>query len=155
MIEKHKKRDYFAEMYVAGVMADAGWNIYFPHRDMGFDLIGTLARSDGLLIRPVQVKGLYPTEEKTAKNVYGYVGGLSVTHPEMVLALAYFPTIHSRSPNHIAWMPLQQIRPHIRGFRCQPAKYDGNNPVPRQNFEHYFDDAGLMNVAANNFSELT
>jgi len=25
-------RDYFAELYVAGLMADAGWNIYFPHR---------------------------------------------------------------------------------------------------------------------------
>jgi hypothetical protein len=32
-------RDYFAEMYVAGLLADAGWNIYFPHRDMGFDYI--------------------------------------------------------------------------------------------------------------------
>ena len=25
-----RTRDYFAEMYVAGVLADAGWDIYFP-----------------------------------------------------------------------------------------------------------------------------
>jgi len=30
-------RDYFAEMYVAGILADKGWNIYFPRRDKGFD----------------------------------------------------------------------------------------------------------------------
>ncbi len=155
MSDDYKTRDYFAEMYVAGVMADAGWNIYFPHRDVGFDLMATLKRSDGLLIRPVQVKGLYPSDGKTAKNVYGYVGNLSVTHPEMVLALTYFPTMHSRSPRHIAWMPLKQIRPHSRGYRCQPAKYNGDEPVPRQNFEQYFDDVGLINVAEDSFSEIT
>lgn len=31
--------DYFAELYVAGRLADAGWNVYFPHRDKGFDFI--------------------------------------------------------------------------------------------------------------------
>ena len=36
-------RDQFAEMYVAGVLADAGWNIYLPHRDVGFDMIATFA----------------------------------------------------------------------------------------------------------------
>ena len=34
-------RDYFAEMYVAGILADNGWNIYFPRRDNGFDFIIT------------------------------------------------------------------------------------------------------------------
>jgi hypothetical protein len=31
--------DYFAELYVAGRFADAGWNVYFLHRDAGFDFI--------------------------------------------------------------------------------------------------------------------
>jgi len=26
-------RDYFAELFVAGRFAEAGWNVYFPHRD--------------------------------------------------------------------------------------------------------------------------
>ena len=31
--------DYFAELIVAGMFAEKGWNIYFPHRDQGFDFI--------------------------------------------------------------------------------------------------------------------
>ncbi len=27
-----KVSDYFAELYVAGRFADAGWNMYLPHR---------------------------------------------------------------------------------------------------------------------------
>jgi len=51
-----KTRDYFAEMYIAGVMADQGWNIYFPHRDIGFDFMATIEVESEILIRPVQVK---------------------------------------------------------------------------------------------------
>lgn len=61
-------RDYFAEMYVAGLLADAGWNIYFPHRDKGFDYIVTREVVAGVLVRPVQVKGLHPTAEKGDKT---------------------------------------------------------------------------------------
>ncbi len=46
--------DYFAELYVAGCFADAGWNVYFPHRDAGFDFIVSRPHPDiGQLIRPV------------------------------------------------------------------------------------------------------
>src|SRR5438128_405916 len=31
--------DFFAELYVAGRFVDAGWNVYFPRRDRGFDFI--------------------------------------------------------------------------------------------------------------------
>ena len=58
-------RDYFAEMYVAGILADHGWNIYFPRRDKGFDFIITKDLGERMLVRPVQVKGLYPTGAKT------------------------------------------------------------------------------------------
>jgi len=40
-------REVFAELYVAGVLADAGWNIYFPTRDIGFDFIATKTAAAG------------------------------------------------------------------------------------------------------------
>ncbi len=82
-----KIKDYFAELYVAGRLADAGWNIYFPHRDEGFDFVISKFVGDVPLLRPVQVKGKYPTGEKGDKLKYGYVGKLTQTHPEMVLAI--------------------------------------------------------------------
>ena len=60
--------DYFAETYVAGLLADASWNIYFPRRDKGFDYIVTRETAVGVLVRPVQVKGLYPTAEKISRQ---------------------------------------------------------------------------------------
>ena len=45
--------DYFAELYVAGRFADAGWNVYFPHRDQGFDfIISKNIGNDGQFLRP-------------------------------------------------------------------------------------------------------
>jgi hypothetical protein len=38
--------DYFAELYVAGLMANAGWNVYFPHRDRGLDFIVPVQEQD-------------------------------------------------------------------------------------------------------------
>jgi hypothetical protein len=68
-------RDSFAELYVAGVLADVGWNVYFPRRDQGFDFIITKQVGESIILRPVQVKGKYPTADKTAKATYGFVGG--------------------------------------------------------------------------------
>jgi hypothetical protein len=28
-----------AELHVSGLLAEYGWNVYFPHRDKGFDFI--------------------------------------------------------------------------------------------------------------------
>lgn len=89
-------------MYVAGVMADAGWNIYFPHRDQGFDFIGALAVGGEMIVRPVQVKGKYPTEGKADKARYGYVGKLTAFHDDMVLAVPLFASINDAAPKHIA-----------------------------------------------------
>lgn len=85
-----KISDYFGEMLVAGRLADAGWNIYFPRRDQGFDFIATKEVGGRILMRPVQVKGKYPTRAKTDKAVYGYIGQLTQLHDEMVLAIPYF-----------------------------------------------------------------
>src|SRR5258708_3166563 len=99
-------RDYFAEMYVAGILADNGWNIYFPRRDKGFDFIITKPIGNEIIVRPVQVKGKYPEVEGRNLPAYGYGGKLSQLHDDMVLAIAYFSTnIHSVAPDHVAYMP--------------------------------------------------
>jgi hypothetical protein len=138
-------RDYFAEMYVAGLLADAGWNIYFPRRDKGFDYIITHATEAGVLVRPVQVKGLYPTAEKGDKLAYGYSGRLSVLHPDMALVLVYFPPGASEgTPQHIAYMPRGQVRDRTRGgYRCVPSSLRAGVVTPRPQFRGYFDGNGL------------
>lgn len=138
-------RDYFAEMYVAGLLADAGWNIYFPRRDKGFDYIVTLEDAEGLLIRPVQVKGLYPTASKGDRATYGYSGRLSVLHPDMILVLVFFaPGAMEGTPQHIAYMPRGQIRDRSRGgFRCVPTVLRNGIVTPRRDFAPYFDQQGL------------
>ena len=136
--------DFFAELYVAGRFADAGWNVYFPHRDTGFDFIITKpTKIVHDLIRPVQVKGKYPTAEKSDKAFYGFVGKLSKTHPEMVLAIPFFARQSSKIPIHVAYMPFSLIRPHSRGFHCEPAIFRSGSIYPRRDFAKYFDDGGM------------
>jgi hypothetical protein len=139
-----KTRDYFAELYVAGVLADAGWNVYFPHRDRGMDFIASITNDAGQeIIRPVQVKGKYPTGQKTDKVTYGYVGRLNQIHPEMVLAIPYFKTAALGPPLFTAFMPFSQVRPHSRGYRCEPASFKAGAPKPRRDFRRFVDEAGL------------
>lgn len=149
-----KSRDYFAEMYVAEIMADAGWNIFFPHRDQGFDLIATLATADGTIVRPVQVKGKYPTEGKTDKARYGYVGKLTAFHQDMVLAIPLFAGMDDPSPKHIAWMPRSEIRFMTKErWRCEPARFVGGCPEPRPGLSIFFDRPGLRRLAAQTRSD--
>jgi hypothetical protein len=145
--------DYFAELYVAGRFADAGWNVYFPHRDKGFDFIVSRPINDtGQIIRPVQVKGKYATSDKTAKVTYGYVGRLSQTHPEMVLAIPFFSATSSDMPVCTAYMPLTLIRAHQRGFRCEPASFALGVPKPRRDYARFFDGSGLGLLEATGWS---
>src|SRR6266478_2021969 len=62
-----KSRDFFAELYVAGILGDAGWSIYFPKRDVGFDFIAVKELQGQTVLRPVQVKGKYPGDKKVDK----------------------------------------------------------------------------------------
>lgn len=139
------QRDYFAELYAAGIFGDAGWAVYFPKRDVGFDFIVSKLISDVTLLRPVQVKGLYPTKTKTNKDTYGYQGNLTAVHPDMVLVLPFFAA-HERgaAPEQIAYMPFSQLRARERGgLRCVPAKFVAGHAVPRESFEGYFGHEGL------------
>jgi hypothetical protein len=140
-----KVPDYFAELHVAGRLADAGWDIYFPHRDKGFDFVISEVVNGAPILRPVQVKGKYPSGEKTDKSVYGYVGKLTQTHPEMFLAIPYFSK-SSSEPVYIAYMPRMSVKLHSRGFRCQPATYRGGEPRPRREYHKFFGKEGIARL---------
>lgn len=143
------QRDYFAELYIAGLMGDVGWAVYFPKRDVGFDFIAVRSVAGATLVRPVQVKGLYPTEVKKDKAGYGYIGSLTQLHDDMILVLPYFSTDRAGpAPECIAYMPRSQVRPQAgRGFKCTPAKFLAGRPQPRDTFQKYFGPQGLAATA--------
>ena len=148
-------RDYFAELYVAGKLADAGWNVYFPHRDKGFDFVIIKKSADRFIIRPVQVKGKYPTGDKTDKSTYGFVGKLSEVDPEMVLAIPYFSSEQVDSiPICVAYAPLWLIKKHPRGHRCEPATFKSGRPRPRRDHALFFDRPGLERLELEDWSKL-
>ena len=151
-----KVSDYFAELYVAGRFADAGWNVYFPRRDRGFDFIASRMLSDKMeLIRPVQVKGKYPEEGTEERDTYGYVGRLTGLHRDMVLAIPFFTHSSPENPTCIAYVPFGLIRTHIRGFRCEPATLHAGTPRPRRDYAKFFGDAGLSMVALADWPMMT
>lgn len=148
-------RDYFAELYVAGVFGDAGWAVYFPKRDVGFDFIVTKAVGTNVLIRPVQVKGKYPVKDGKDGNL-GFAGHLSAIHPDMVLVLPYFDA-HERgvAPSQVAYIPFPAIRPRSRGgYRTVPATFRGNRVLQRVQFRHFFGDAGLAAVESETWGKV-
>jgi hypothetical protein len=143
-------RDYFAEMYVAGILADAGWNVYFPRRDKGFDFIATMQVGDQFIIRPVQVKGKYPAMGKTDKATYGYTGLLTQIHPEMVLAIPFFEPGATSAPKFIAFLPFGELRPRSGKpgtYRAQPTRFSSGTPLKRLHFVRFFDADGIKLMA--------
>lgn len=141
-------RDYFAEMYVAAILADAGWDIYFPRRDKGFDMIVSRPAGATTIVRPVQVKGKYATDAKTDKAAYGYVGNISAFHDDMIFAIPFFNAKSAAAPLMIAWMPRYALKPHKRGWKCEPARYVDGAPEPRPGYDYFFDAPGLMRFKA-------
>jgi hypothetical protein len=141
-------RDYFAEMYVAGILADNGWDIYFPRRDKGFDMIVSRQGARGTIIRPVQVRGKYAADSKTDESSYGYVGKITPFHDDMILALPYFTSRDDLAPRMIAWMARHELKLHSKGVRCEPAKFAGGEPMARPGYDHCFGRAGLMRFEA-------
>ncbi|HEY0264207.1 MAG TPA: hypothetical protein VGC07_06770 [Granulicella sp.] len=148
-----KKFDQLAELHVAGLFAEAKWSVYFPHRDQGFDFIAVKKVADSFVIRPVQVKGKYPNADKKNKVSYGYVGELSQTDPEMVLAIPYFASGEIPILEHVAFMPLTRVREHQRGFRCEPAKFVNGKAFPRRDYAKFFDRQGLKHLEQQTWSK--
>ena len=87
-----------------------------------------------------------PTQEKGDKQVYGYIGKLTQLHPEMVLAIPYFSTQSPETPSCIAYLPFAMIKPHSRGYLCEPATFNGGIARPRRDFLRFFGTSGLMLV---------
>lgn len=147
-------RDYFAELYVAGLFGDAGWAVYFPKRDVGFDFVVSKSIDGQMVLRPVQVKGLYPTAAKTDKNVYGFRGALTATHREMVLALPFFAARYKgAAPELIAYVPFWALKtPIAGGYRCQPARFTGGSILARPEYEKFFGEGGLQALASPTWS---
>jgi hypothetical protein len=151
-----KVSDYFAELYVAGRFADAGWNVYFPRRDRGFDFIVSKLGANGVqILRPVQVKGKYPTAAKGDKAVYGYIGELTELHRDMVLAIPFFAPAEPEIPTCVAYLPFPVVRKHSRGYRCQPATFQGGAPRPRRDYSRFFDESGLKLVEQADWPNMT
>ncbi|RFC35051.1 MAG: hypothetical protein DID92_2727744484 [Candidatus Nitrotoga sp. SPKER] len=145
-------RDYFAELYVAALFGDAGWSVYFPKRDVGFDFIATKPVVGQVLIRPVQIKGLYPTVGKKDKATYGFKGELTALHDSMVLVLPYFHSANAHAPEHIAFMPRDQCKLTVSGgVRCVPAVFSSGHAVPRRDSARYFGLSGLALIEAANW----
>jgi hypothetical protein len=147
-------RDLFAEFYVAGLLADAGWHLYLPKRDFGFDFIATKLVSGSVIIRPVQVKGLYPTTSKKDRATYGYTGRLTQLHSDMVLAMPFFATTHERSPLFTAFLPRFQIRKVAKPgyYSARPASFRNVAAEMRRDFRHFFDADGLKLMETEGFN---
>jgi len=147
-------QDYFAELYVAGFLGDCGWAIYLPKRDVGFDFVISKETADGVVLRPVQVKGKYASSAKTNKAVYGYIGRLSQTHPEMVLANPFFPTNRlGTAPTCTAFVPFWRVSTQTsRGWACQPASFQNGTAMPRRDYQRFFDLEGIRAMESPNWS---
>lgn len=130
-------------MYIAALLADAGWDIYFPRRDKGFDMIVSRASANGTVVRPVQVKGKYATDDKTDKAVYGYVGSLTALHEDKVLAIPFFTSSDAIAPRLVAWAPFEALKNKSRGFGFEPATFKSGIPEMRRDYAKYFGDEGL------------
>lgn len=147
------QRDEFAEQYVAGIFADAGWSVYFPRKDKGFDFIISKNTADGMIIRPVQVKGKFPETRTAIRRKYGYRGRLTALHPDMVLAIPLFTSLRRLSyPDCVAYMPRNHIsEPKKNLFWCGPAKLINGQVSPKDSFRKYFDEEGLKALEARDW----
>ena len=139
------QRDEFAEQYVAGIFADAGWSVYFPRKDKGFDFIVSKRTDAGMVVRPVQVKGKFPETQTAVRKKYGYRGKLTAVHPQMVLVIPLFTSLKRLAhPDCIAYMPFGKITEVKRGgYWCGPAKLEHGEVSAKESYQAYFDDAGL------------
>jgi len=153
MPKPKNQRDEFAEQYVAGIFADAGWSVYFPRKDKGFDFIVSKKTDAGLVIRPVQVKGKFPETMTAVRKKYGYRGRLTATHPDMVLVIPLFTSLDRLAyPDCVAYMPRTQISAAKEGtFWCGPAKLEKGKVSAKKSFQRYFNEEGLKAVESMNF----
>ena len=148
-----KLRDQFAEMYVAGCFMDAGWQVFFPHRDEGFDFIAAKRTLAGTFLRPVQVRGCYREPGgKPNKSAYGKgLIKLTQTHPDMVVAIPFFSEQSPHHPHGVAYLRLPDLKTNgVKGnFYSYPAQLNNGVAQPRPSYEGLFGTAGLARLEAD------
>lgn len=147
-----KLRDQFAEMYVAGCFMDAGWQVFFPHRDEGFDFIAAKRTPTGTFLRPVQVRGCYRQPGARAKkSAYGKgLITLSQTHPDMVVAMPFFSEQSPHHPHGVVYLRLPDLKTNgVKGnLYSYPAQLVEGVARPRPSYEGLFGAAGLARLEA-------
>jgi hypothetical protein len=144
-----------AESAVAAYLAQHGWHIYYPRRDVGFDFIISKPVDKRLVLRPVQVRSRYPRRQSD-KRYFGHQRTkLSQTHPDMVLAIPFYDGGEVLRPLFIGFFPWSQIRPNRDGetYRCLPAKISGGRIGIRRDFRKFFDDAGCALMEREDFRD--
>ena len=142
-----------AELTVAAQMVEYGWNIYSPHRDLGFDFIASLPLEGGkVIMRPVQVRGRFPESMEDVPYLGKQKIELSQWHDEMVLAMPFFRTDDGlQKLVTVAFMPYYQLRAKAdkakKWFACLPAKIANREIIPRPYFKKFFDGPGIQLMA--------
>lgn len=141
-------RDEFAELYVSALFADGGWTVYFPRRDKGFDCIVTMQKGDDMLVRPIQVKGVYPEEFKKGGKPFGRDLKLTAIHPQMVLVMPFFQYApeKSSSPTHVGFFPIKPSTRPDRKHIIRPAFLKAGVISVRDSYQGSFGKAGIAEV---------
>lgn len=128
-----------AELLVASKFRENGWEIYFPHKDDGFDFVAY--NKDKKIFRPIQVKGKY-RESSNDKVTYGYKGSLSHTHDEMVLAVVFYNK--NSEPLHFAYLKFSDIKFTKKGdAKAEVCCIKDNKIKPRRDFSFLFGLEGM------------
>lgn len=149
-------RERFAEQFVAGMLADHGWNIYFPRWDDGFDFIAVKVIGASAVVRPVQVKGKYPAKLREPQAGYGYLGTLSQTHEDMVLAIPYFTLgAKDHAPPLVAFIPISVLPGRGKErFHCTPASLRDGIPRERPDHAKFFGASGMALMEREDWGRL-
>nr|BFD64525.1 hypothetical protein BdHM001_32060 [Bdellovibrio sp. HM001] len=128
-----------AELLVAAKFRENGWEIYFPHKDDGFDFVAY--KKEKKIFRPVQVKGKYRESSKD-KTTYGYKGSLSHTHSDMVLAVVFFNK--NNEPLHFAYLKYDDIKFNKNGdAKAEVCCIKDNKIKQRRDFSFLFGLEGI------------
>jgi len=138
-----------AELYVAGTFAGAGWQVFLPHQDQGFDFVIYKASIGQTSLLPVQVRGCYrQTSKKTDMTTYGKPElKFSQLHPQLIVALPFFAP-DALTPELVAygWLSDLKINSNTNVHRWEPACLKDGVCTPRRDSVGYFGKEGLARL---------
>lgn len=103
-----------------------------------------------MLVRPVQVKGVYPEAIKGDKKTFGRTMNLTALHPQMVLVMPFFQyaITKSASPTYVGFFPIiRNEDPDDNEYKIQPAKLTNGVISIRKESQRFFGDEGVAAVS--------